>query len=108
DVRDVVEQQPRHRDQLQVVRAGRVLPTAPLENRVLRMERKRDEGEKTAALVLLLAETQQMVDPLLVCLDVPVEHRAVRRDSEPVRSVVRVEPEVRMLFPRRYQQSQAV
>src|SRR2546430_11749538 len=35
DVRDVVEQQPRHRDHLQIVRAARVLPTASLEDRVL-------------------------------------------------------------------------
>src|SRR5439155_23267240 len=50
DVRNVVEQQARHRDQLQVVRAGRVPPAAPLEDRVLRMEGERDEREETAGL----------------------------------------------------------
>src|SRR5207244_11513228 len=50
DVRDVVEQQPRHRDHLQVVRAARLLPTASLEDRVLRMERERDEDRKSTRL----------------------------------------------------------
>jgi hypothetical protein len=39
-----------------------------------------------------------MVDPLLVGLDVAVEHRAVRGDSEPVRRAVCVDPEVGMLL----------
>ena len=49
-------------------------------------------------LVLLLAQAQKMVDTFLVRLDVAVQHHAVRRDAEPVRGVVRVEPVVGMLL----------
>ena len=55
-----------------------------------------------------VAQAQQVVDPLLVGLDVPVEHRAVRRDAEPVRGAVGVEPEVRVLLARRDQPAHAV
>ncbi len=89
---DVVEHQPRHGDHLQVVRPGGEAPAATLEDGVLGVERERDEREEAAGAVLLLAEAQQMVDPLLVCLDVAVEERAVRRDPEPVGAVVGVEP----------------
>ena len=92
----------------EVVGAGRVPPAAPLEDGVLGMEGERDEGEEAAGLVLLLAQPQEVVDPLLVRLDVAVEHRAVRRDAEPVRRVVREEPEVRVLLARRDQPAHAV
>jgi hypothetical protein len=78
------------------------------ENGVLRMERERDEREKAACLVLLIPQPQQVVDPLLVGLDMPVQHRAVRRDPQAMRRVVREEPEVRMLLPRRDQPPDAV
>ena len=81
---------------------------APLEDRVLRVERERDEGEEAAGLVLLGAQPEQVVDPLLVRLDVAVEHRAVRRDPEPVRRVVGAEPEVRMLLAGRDELAHAV
>ena len=58
------------------------------------MERERDEGEEAARPVLLLAEPDEVVHPLLVRLDVAVEHRAVRRDPELVRGVVDVEPDL--------------
>ena len=107
-VRDVVEQQPRDRDQLQVVGAGRVLPAALLEDGVLRVERERDEREEAARLVLQLAQPKQVVDPLRVGLDVPVQHRAVRRDPEPVRRPVDVEPVVRMLLAGRDEPAHAI
>ena len=91
-MRDVVEQEPRDRDHLQVVRPRREAEAAPLEDGVLRVERERDEGEEAGGAVLLVAEPQQVVDALLVRLDVPVEHRAVRRDAECVCVVVDVEP----------------
>ena len=72
------------------------------------MERERDERQEAAGLVLLLAQPQQVVDPFFVRLDVSVQHRAMRRDAEPVRSVVRVEPVVGMLLPRRDQLAHAV
>ena len=87
---------------------GRVTPAAPLEDRVLRMERERDEGEEAARLVLLVAQPEQVVDPLLVGLDVAVQHRAVRRDAEPVRGVVHVEPDVRVLLPGRDEPAHAI
>ena len=108
DVRDVVEQQARHGDHLQVVGAGRVLPAAPLEDGVLRVERERDEREEASGLVLLLAQPQQMVDTLLVGLDVSVEHCAVGRDPEPVGSVMRAEPEIGMLLARRDEPADAI
>src|SRR5215831_945432 len=76
---------------LDVVRARRVAPAAPLEDGVLRVERERDEREEAARPVLLVAEAKDVVDALLVGLDVAVEHGAVRRDPELVRSVMDVE-----------------
>src|SRR6266545_4524698 len=83
-------------------------PAAPLEDGVLGMERERNERQKAAGLVLLLAEAQQMIDALLVRLDVAVQHGAVRRNAEPVRGVVRLEPEVGMLLARRDQSAHPV
>ena len=85
-----------------------VLPAAPLEDGVLRVERERDEREEAAGLVLQVAQAEQVVDPLLVGLDVAVEHRAVRRDAEAVRRAVRLEPDVRMLLAGRDQPAHAV
>ena len=64
--------------------------------------------EEAAGLVLLVAQAQQVVDPLLVGLDVPVEERAVRRDAQPVRGVVDVEPDVRVLLAGRDEPADAV
>ena len=108
DVRDVVEQQPRDGDHLQVVGAGLEPEAAALEDGVLRVERERDEREEAAGPVLLVAQAQQVVDALLVGLDVAVEDRAVRRDPEPVRGVVDVEPHVRVLLARRDEAADAV
>ena len=81
---------------------------APLEDRVRGMEGERDEGEEAAGPVLLVAQAEQVLDPLLVGLDVAVEQRAVRRDPEPVRGVVHVEPHVRMLLARGDEPAHAV
>ena len=105
---DVVEHQPREREHLEVVGAGRVAPPAALEDRVLGMERERDEREEAAGAVLLVAEPEDVVDALLVRLHVPVEHRAVRRDPEPVRGVVDVEPDLGRLLARRDEPAHAV
>ena len=74
-MRDVVEQQARDREHLQVRRAGLEREAAALEDGVLRVERERDEGEEPTGLVLLVAQAQQVVDPLVVGLDVTEEHR---------------------------------
>ena len=58
------------------------------------------KARKPPVAILLLAQAEQVVDPLLVRLDVPVEHRAVGRDPEPVRGVVDVEPDLRALLAR--------
>ena len=54
------------------------------------------------------AQAKQVVDPLLVGLDVAVEHRAVRGDAHPVRGPVRGDPVVGVLLARRDQLSDAV
>ena len=89
-------------------RAGREAEAAPLEDGVLGVERERDEREEAAGLVLLVAQPQQVVDALLVGLDVAVEHRALRRDPQPVRGVVHVEPLVGVLLARRDERAHAV
>ena len=63
DVRDVVEHQPRDRERLEVVEAGRARQVLHLG--VGRMEGERDEREEAAGLVLLLAQSDQVVDALL-------------------------------------------
>ena len=107
-VRDVVEQEPRDGDHLQVVGTGGEAEAAPFEHGVLRMERERDEGEEAAGLVLLLTQPQQVVDALLVGLDVAVEHRALGRDPELVSGVVNVEPLVGVLLARSDERADAV
>ncbi len=72
------------------------------------MERERDEREEPTGAVLLLAEAEQVLDPLLVGLDMAVEERAVGRDPEPMRRVVDVEPDVRVLLARRDEAADAV
>jgi hypothetical protein len=98
DMVDVVEEEPRHGDHLQVVRPVGVLPAALLEDGVVRVEGERDEGEEAGGLVLELAKAQPVVDPLLVGLDVAVEHRAVRRDPERVRNAVHLQPGLGVLL----------
>ena len=49
-----------------------------------------------------------MVDTFLVGLDVAVEHRAVGRDAQAMRRVVRQEPEVRMLLAGRNEPAHAI
>ena len=63
---------------------------------------------KPACPVLLLAQAEEVVDPLLVGLDVAVEHRAGRAQPHPVRGVVHVEPDVRVLLARRDERTDAV
>ena len=72
------------------------------------MERERDEREEAARAVLLVAQAEDVVDPLLVGLDVPVQHRAVRRDPEPMRRVVHVEPDLGRLLARRDEPAHAI
>ena len=100
DVRDVVEHQPRDGEHLQVGGAGLERVAPALEDGVLGMERERDERQEAAGPVLLVAQAEQMVDPLLIGLDVAVEQRAVRGDAHPVGRVVDVEPDVGMLLAR--------
>ena len=108
DVRDVVEHQARDREHLQVGGARLEGEAAALEDRVLGMERERDEREEAARPVLLVAQPEEMLDPLLVGLDMAVEERAVRRHPEPVRGVVDVEPDVRVLLAGRDEPPHAV
>ena len=65
-------------------------------------------ARKPPVSVLLVAQPEDVVDPLLVRLDVAVEHRAVRRDPEPVRGVVDVEPDLRALLAGRHEPAHAV
>src|SRR5262249_2201436 len=54
----------------------------------------RDEGEKTAGAVLLLAQLQQVIDALGVALHVAVEHRRVGPDAERVGDAVDLAPAI--------------
>ena len=92
---------------LQVVGARRELESAALEDGVLRMERERDEREEPAGRILLLAQSQHVVDALFVGLDVTVEQRAMRRDPHLVRGVVNVEPVLGRLLAGRDQLAHA-
>ena len=55
------------------------------------VEGEGDERLKPAALVLLFAEAQHVVDAMLEGLDVPVEHGGVGLHPEAVRDVVHLE-----------------
>ena len=55
------------------------------------MERQRDERLEPAGLVLQRARPQHVIDALFGRLDVPVEHRHVGAQAEPVRGPVDLE-----------------
>ena len=90
EVRDVVEQEPRHRVGAQVLDAGR--PRQLHEGVVVGVKRQRNEGLKAARLVLQRAQAQHVVDPLLGRLDVAVEHGAVRAQPHLVGHPVNLQP----------------
>src|SRR6266851_5211402 len=71
DVREVVEHEPRGRDRAEVIDGRRL---ARHELRGADLIGEGDEGEEAAAPVLLLAQPQEMLDPLRHGLDVAVEH----------------------------------
>ena len=83
DVRDVVEQQPGHREGLQRLgrrghRGARLQPVADLAVRRVDevvLVAQRDEDREAAGLVLQLAQPQHVVDPVPRLLDVAVQHR---------------------------------
>ena len=95
DVRDVVEQQPSHRDVLEVVEAGRRRPGAAqrlAQLVVIGVIGERDVGQEAAGFVLERAQRQQVIDAICERLDVAVQHRAVRWHAELVRLAMYREP----------------
>jgi hypothetical protein len=91
DVREVVEEEARGRDGAKVVRGRRL---ARHELRGADLIGQGDEGEEAAAPVLLLAQPQEMLDPLRHGLDVAVEHGRVGLDPERMRDAVDLEPAI--------------
>ncbi len=94
DVREVVQHETRHGDGLQVV-DGRGEASAGLDAGLARLECEGDEREEPAGLVLGFPQPEHVHEALLEGLDMPVEHRAVRRDPHPVRGLVNVQPHLR-------------
>src|SRR5712692_4094196 len=90
DVVEVVEQKARDGDVLQVGEAGWLGQMA--ERGVFRVEGQRDEGDEAAGLVLELAQQQQVLDTLLFCFDVAVEHGGVRAQADLMRRARNVQP----------------
>ena len=91
-VRDVVEHQARHGVHAQRVGSGRRRQLAHLV--VVGMKRQRDEGLKSAGLVLQRAGAQHVIDALFVRLDVAVQHRDVRFHPEAMRDAMNRQPPI--------------
>ena len=53
---------------------------------------ERDVGEEAVRFVLEIAEYRQMLDAILDCLDVPVEHGAVRANAESMGGAMDLDP----------------
>lgn len=93
DVPEVVEQDAGDGERFQIIHAGRPLAMQFLAQVVfLGMERERDEGLKTAGLVLLFTQAQEMIYPMLVLFDVPIEHGGVRPQAQAVCLTMNGEP----------------
>src|SRR5262245_64513758 len=93
DVWEVVEHEPGDRDRAEII-GRRRLPRDELGGSHL--IRQWDEGQEPAGLVLLLPETEEMVDALLDRLDVAVEHGGVGPDPKRVRDAVDLAPASRI------------
>ncbi len=87
---DVVEEEARGRDDAQV--EGPARRREVRERRPVGVERERDEAEEPLRLVLQVADAEEVVDPLLVGLDRPVEHRDVRLHALEVAEARDLEP----------------
>ena len=57
-----------------------------------RIERQRNKALETARLVLLLAQTNHVIDAILERLDVPIEHRRIRFQTSGVNFAGKIEP----------------
>ena len=98
-VRHVVEEQPGHRDEAQVLQVGRL--RASLQMVVLRLVRPRDERPETAGTVLHVADHPQVLDALGGGLAGTHHHGRGRLDAQPVRGLHHLEPTLPGLLERR-------
>ena len=62
------------------------------------MKRKRNKRLKTLGFILEFSQSQQMVDPMVRLLDVPIEHGAIRPNAQLVGGPVNLQPVVRIGF----------
>src|SRR5687768_7599241 len=90
DVREVVEHEARDGHRLEGVHARR--PRQVRELRARRVEGERDEALEAARAVLLLAQTDEVVDAVLRRLDVAVEHRRVGLEARGVDFARKLQP----------------
>ena len=95
DVREVVEQQARHGDVLQIHKAARLIVRHHLaEFGVGGMKGQRNERLEAVRLILKLAQLQQVVHAILGRLDVPVKHGGVGVHAQFVRQAMHLQPRV--------------
>ena len=83
DVADVVQHQARDRDHLKIQESGG--RGNVLQRRVRGMKRQRNEGLKTAGMILQLAQLHQVIHAILFGFDVTIQHRAVGFQPELMR-----------------------
>ena len=95
DVREVVEQQPRHRDVLQVHEAGGLAPIDEFaELGVGGMEGERNKRLEAMRFILKLAELEEVVHAVNIGFDMAVKHGGVRVQSQLVSRAMDFEPGV--------------
>ena len=90
DVREVVQQQPAHRNLPDIRHAARHGKMS--QRRVVRMKAQRNEGLESASLILHLAQLQQVIHTVFIVLDMPIEHRRIRSQASFVQQSRRIEP----------------
>ena len=90
DVIKIVQQQARYRDVAQIVVARRLWNVR--QRRIVRVKRQRNERHESVRFILRLAQQHQMIHPLFDRFHVPVQHRRVRAQSNPMRLLRHAQP----------------
>ena len=87
---NVIEIDAADREVAKLIESGR--PWDAGERRALGLEGERNKAGETSRFILELPQLSQVVDPVFVRLDVPVEHRASAAATHPVPGSMHVKP----------------
>src|SRR5207248_1165801 len=90
NVIEIVEHDPRQSQHLEIGKTAWFGDM--IEASIFRMKRQRDKRLEAAGLVLQLAQSTEVIDPMPRLLDMPVKHGGICSQSQSVSFAVDVEP----------------